>query len=274
MPRPPRLQAAALILAYNQEAYLDHCLRALRGEVDHVVAVYAEVPFSAYNPRAREQFTQRDRTRQILAAHEADPQSPLSVVSGRWETEEAMREAGLARVRELGAPLCLIVDADEFYPAGGIAALRRTAEAAAAPGTVFWAHGLHLFRSMAYLAVEATPRYLPVAVHVTPKTRFFSCRVPTGPRQDLPRDFTYWHVGYVHTSEKMWEKISTFGHAAEVVDGWFEHKWRRWTPQTRDLDRKRPEKFSHTVPIDPRRLPAVLHDHPYFLMALRGEHPP
>ena len=172
-------------------------------------------------------------------------------------------------MRELGVELCYIVDADEFYHEGSLERIQRLAGDAPSRDRVYWARGRHLFRGFDYLVSGGPAQLLPVALHVAPGSKFINCRVPSGVREDLPHDLFYWHTGYVGTDQRMWEKVNTFGHAHELAPGWFEEKWKAWTPETTDLCRKRPERWPRTEQIDPRRLPAVLRSHRFHAMALQ-----
>ena len=266
------LPAAALVLAYSQEEYLGPSLEALAPEVEHRVVATSDMPFSAYNPGARELFAALDGTDEILARAEAELPG-LSIVRGRWEAEEPMRDAGLHRARELGAGLCLIVDADEFYPDGALRRIRAIARAAPARDRVYWARGNHLFRGLDRLVVGGPPRRLPVAFHITGESRFTAWRVPSGTRVDLPDDLRYWHAGYVQTDARMWEKINTFGHCPEVAPGWYQEKWLGWTPDTTRLFHKEPDRWPRTERIDLERLPTPLRQHRFAALARRGEVP-
>jgi hypothetical protein len=113
--------------------------------------------------------------------------------------------------------------------------------------------------------VESDHR-MPIAVHLDERTEFRQLpRRPIGVRLDLPDDIYYWHMGYVLSDERMWEKIHTISHAHEVLPDWYESKWLKWSPDETDLFRKNPaSRWRRAVRIDPRTLPKVLHDHPYF----------
>lgn len=257
------LRFGALVLAYRQVAYLSWCLRALAPHVDHVVVLHSETPFSAYNPKAPSEFGGPDGSRQVLDDL-TERLSNLHVIDGVWEAEEPMRDAGLAELRRLGCGVCLIVDADELWPEGGLASLKEEISARRHKGAVFLARHRTCFKRLDYV-VEAPQRRLPVAVHLDRSTRFVDRRFPSGPRLDLDPSLHFWHLGYVLDDARMWEKIRTFSHAHEVVKDWYQEKWLGWTPTTRDLGRRDPSRWPSTRRIDPRRLPAILHDHPWFL---------
>jgi len=256
------MRSGAIVLAYNQQEYLGYCLRALLPCVDHVVALLPDAPFVRYNPDARREFTSLDATPRILAELDAEFDG-LTVVEGRWDGEPEMRNEGLGRLRELGVEVCLSVDADEFYPDGGVERLLAAVEADASPGAVYYARYHTCYRTFQRRVVS--DHRMAVAVHLVDDTHFPRRRTATGERRDLGDDHFFWNMGYVLSDERMWEKIRTWSHAHEVLDGWWRDKWLGFTPETRDLFRKEPaSRWPCTVPVDPRELPAILHDHPYF----------
>jgi hypothetical protein len=265
-------RCGALVLCYRQATWIEPCLRALLAELDTVVVVHSEQPWTAYNPGARARWGGPDGSREILARLQGE-HAGLEVIEGDWRAEEPMRDDGLAVLRDRGVELGFIVDADEFHPPGQLARIAAIAAASPRSDRVFWARGLHLFRGLHRLVVGGPPMLLPVAFEIGPRTLFLRGRVPSGTREDLPLELAYWHTGYVDSDARMLEKVQTFGHAHELVPGWFEEKWLAWTPDTRDLCRKRPQRWPRTEAIDPRILPAVLHDHPFFALALAGRCP-
>jgi hypothetical protein len=257
-----RLRTGAIVLGYNQQEYIEYSLRSLLPHVEHVVVVVPEAPFAAYNPRAREQFAARDGTREILVSLRREFGN-LSVLEGIWHAEPEMRDAGLQQLRSHGVEICLSVDADEIYPDGTLERLHAEIAAADAPNTVYFARYLTCYRSFEYV-VESNHR-MAVAVHLAPGTHFPQRRRASGVRRDLPDEIFFWHMGYVLSDQRMWEKIRTFSHAHEVLPDWYQEKWLDWTPETRDLFRKQPaSRWPRTFRIDPQILPGILHRHPYF----------
>ena len=267
------LRFGALVLAYNQEEYISYCLRALSPHVDCIAVVFSEYPWTAYNARAREMFCVADRTRDILTGLSRQLAN-LIIIEGQWEREEDMRNDGLRELRRAGMDVCLSIDADEFYPDGGVERLKTAISARNARGTRYYVPYLGCFKRFDHLLEtryqEENGQVYPfmrgaVAVHLDADTHFYYGRHTTGSSIDLPPTFFFWHMGYVLSDERMWEKVHSWAHAFELLPDWFEDKWRRWTPQTRDLHYRNPAwRWPRTVKIDPRILPRILHAHPYF----------
>lgn len=261
----------AIVLAYNQEEYISYCVRALAPHVDHLVVVHAERPWSAYNPRARQMFTEPDGTRPLLTALQG-AFANLTIIDGEWDREEGMRNAGLQALRRAGVDVCLSVDADEFHPKNGLAQLKAEIERRNAPGTLYYVPYATCFKRFdyvvetRYVTADGRPDQLraAVAVHLDAQTTFSRMRHTSGTSVNLD-SFSFWNMGYVLSDRRMWEKVNSWGHAGQVLPNWFEEKWRRWTPQTRDLFYRHPPwVWPRTIEIDPITLPEVLHTHPYF----------
>lgn len=264
-PRSDRLpmRFGAMVLGYNQEDYIEYCLSEICGEVDLVVVALPESPFTAYNPAAREEFTAADATQEIVDRVAAQWRH-VRVRVGSWSNEESMRDHCLDIMRDSKIDVCMIIDADEFYPTGTLAAIRCYISDHASPGDVLWARYVNCFKRYDHV-IDAPRLRLPVAVVVDAQTRFLEGRCPEGVRLDLPENLFYWHVGYVMSDRRMWEKIRTFSHAHEVAPRWFEEKWLAWTPQSTNLCRRQPDRWPRTIKINRTALPQVLHSHPRFL---------
>ncbi len=257
-----QLTFGAIVLAYKQEDYISYCLRALAEHVDLIVVLFSTVPWIAYNPRAREEFTDSDDTRQLLDVLGQELPN-VSVIEGVWDNEEDMRNEGLKVLRDRGIQVCLVVDADEFYPEGGLEALKKEIRYHDTPGTTYLSAHRTCYKRFDYIVDSS--HQVHVAVHIDSSTTFYRRRGASGTEKRLPEEIFFWHMGYVLSNERMWEKIHTFGHANELVPGWFDEKWLNWTPYTRDLFRKNPSsRWPRTIKIQPAMLPRILHGHPYF----------
>lgn len=267
------LRFGALVLAYNQEQYISYSLRALAPHVEHIVVLFSAHPWVAYNARAREMFRVADGTRDILTS--LSRQLPhLTIVEGQWEREEDMRNDGLRVLRRAGVDVCLSIDADEFYPEGGLERLKAEISSRNAPGTRYYVPYRTCFKRFDHLLETRFQREngqvdsfmrAAVAVHLDAGTRFYRWRHTTGAPIDLPPTFFFWNMGYVLSDDRMWEKVHSWAHAFQLLPGWFEDKWLRWTPATRDLFYRDPAcRWPRTIKINPVTLPRVLHAHPCF----------
>jgi len=66
----------------------------------------------------------------------------------------------------------------------------------------------------------------------------------------------------------MYEKLSTFPHAHQILEGWYQDVWLAWPEhrQQRDIHPTDPPKFPQAVYHDPADLPTVMQQHPYWPM--------
>jgi hypothetical protein len=263
------LKFAALLIVYKQEEYLEYCIRALAGHVDSIMVLFCERPFIAYNPQARQMFSELDSSRSIIDKLKTEI-ADLIVVEGIWDAEEEMRNEGLNRLRAIGIDVCLIIDADEIYADGTFPLLKKHIAAVNKTASVFWARYRNCYKRLDYV-IDSPKLRMPVAVHIGPDTVFIDGREPTGPKVLLPDTIFYWHFGYVLTDKRMWEKINTFSHSHEIIDDWYESKWIRWTPKTTNLSRKAPgNRWPIAKKIELSLLPKIMRTHPFYIEAKKN----
>jgi hypothetical protein len=253
---------AAMVLAYKQEEYIEYCLKAAYPFFYKFVVMYSEKPFNEYNPNSRKMFKEKDKTLSIIKNF-PDPENKFILKKGIWSNEEEMRNEALDLMRGAGADYCFILDADEFYPDKLFPSMLRFIEKNVPVNEVAWAKHKTPFKRMDYL-IKTKKARLPIAVKITPLVRFVQQRQPSGEKYKLPDRFFYWHLGYVLPDKRMYEKVNTYSHAKDLPGNWFTEKWLNWTPKTTNLCRKDPARWSKTVKFDAKKLPLVLHDHPFF----------
>ncbi len=266
----------AMILAYNQADYIDACIRAIYPYFYRIVVMYSKAPYSKYNTHAREEFTELDNTLEILEGI-PDKAEKMMITHGSWTCQEDIRNDALDIMRTEGCDYCFVIDADEFYPDCMLPGLFAYLEEHLPEGQVGWVKTRTLFKQMNYL-IDTRRARLAVATRIRPETRFTpgGGRGPTGEKFKVDDRFFYWHLGYVLPNKRMWEKVRTYGHARELPPDWYEEKWLNWTPETTNMCRRDPTRWPKTVRIEPRELPGILHNHPYFPYGPEGpgESPP
>jgi hypothetical protein len=75
------------------------------------------------------------------------------------------------------------------------------------------------------------PESITAAVFVRPGAgHFVENRTFEAPRCiSMPIETAaFHHMSYARTDEQILRKITTFGHARDVVPGWYENVWRKW----------------------------------------------
>lgn len=262
MERRKDVKVGVQLLAYNQEEYIEYCIRAIYPFADLIHVMYSELPFTAYNRASRDEFRTVDRTKEILLSL-PDPCSKISITEGLWDNEESMRNVAARQLLERGAGMMLIIDCDEFWPDGMLGECITYLQENLCDGHVAWVKCRTPFKRLDRL-VDFEKDRLPLAVLLSPDLVFIDRRIPCGQKMKLPDRFYFWHLGYVLSNERMYEKIRTFSHAHEVPSEWFKTKWIGFTPDTKNLCRKDPKRWPRTLPMDPWDLPSILHTHPYF----------
>ncbi len=81
-----------------------------------------------------------------------------------------------------------------------------------------------------------------------------------------PRRVIFYHFSFARRPSKMREKLMTYSHAHEILNGWYERVWQRW-PQQRDmmnLNPIDPPKLPRALFKDLSDLPEVMTAHPYY----------
>ncbi len=260
MPEPsPKLRFASLTLAYNQEDYLEYCLRSIAPFAGTLFVMFSKRPWVRYNPVARQEFQRLDNTGRILARLQADLPH-LRVITGEWDCEEDMRNEGLAAAREAGYDFLLVVDADEFYRGNDLALIQVWALHVPVADS-WWCRMCFPFKYCDYV-VDKQDHYLPVVIRTQSDVKFVNRRILDGRRGRLPQRFVCFNMGFVLSDSRMYEKIRTYGHAHELPERWFEEKWLAWTPDTKNLHTRTPHSWPGTHKYDPRGYPEILKGHP------------
>ena len=80
----------------------------------------------------------------------------------------------------------------------------------------------------------------------------------------------FYHFSYAKSAEEMQEKLSTFPHAGEILDGWYENLWLNW-PKNRKMKNvhpTNPEKFPEIEYVEPEDLPEVMKSHSYYNLGI------
>jgi len=275
------MKIAAIYCVYNEEEYIEYSIRSIYDFVDHVFVLLGCAPYCAYNARAREQFQQPDQTetivRRLAATH-----PKIQLITGLWDSEQAHRNAGMRLCLGHGDDYYFLVDGDEVYRRDHLEQLRT--EVAAHPEAGQFIIKCHLFwRSFRYRIPAEELGWMPRRVFkVTWISRLGKSWLPlprpcwfTGNNKTNswgtvyhipPERVVFYHFSYARSPARMQEKLLTFSHAHEILDGWYTRVWLPW-PQQRHMTAIHPidpPKFSRAVYHEVSDLPEVMRSHPYF----------
>jgi hypothetical protein len=227
------LKIAVLTVAYKEEEYIEKCVRQWKGLVDKHLVLVSTHPWNGVNLGF-------DKTAEIARENGAE------VIERYWETEAMQRDWGLAILRYYD--YVLIVDPDEFYT------LEDRKQIIKSLGMGEYTDAYRVEKMITYwkntdYIFDPIDKHKPV-VAVNPKTvRFYEHR------QTQPHDNSYpfqqfmptikatcHHFSWVHSDEKVQEKIQSYSHTDAIPFGWYEDVWEKWTPDSNLIIRPYGEK--------------------------------
>ena len=272
---------AAVYCIYNEEEYIEYSIRSIVEFVDRIYVLLGAAPYSAYNAAARAQFRTADQTEAIVRAL-ARRLPAITLITGVWDSEREHRNAGLRQCFADGHGYYFLVDGDEVYRQDHLANLREEIASHPTVGQfiikcdLFWrsfryripAQDLawmprRVFKLTRWSTVGKAGLPLPIRCRFTGNNKTNS----VGAVRHLdPARVLFYHFSFARRPDKMREKLLTYSHAHEVLNGWFERVWLRWPQQRdmRDLNPVDPPKLPQAVYRDPSDLPEVLRSHPYY----------
>jgi glycosyltransferase involved in cell wall biosynthesis len=279
------VKIAAVYCVYNEEEYLPYSVRSVLPAVDRVILCLGLAPYTAYGSEAAEAFPP-DGTERIVDSLEREFPGRVQVIKARWPSQIEHRDAGLRRCLELGMEYYFLVDGDEVYRGDHLERIRRTLDQHPEVGTfivkchTFW-------RSFRYRIPPEALSWRPRRIFkLTQRRRILGIPFPHSLRfvgiNDLnslgrlyefpPQEAAFYHFSYARSPERMREKLSTFPHAKEILEGWYERVWLAWADkrQMENLHPTDPPKFPKALYQDPSDLPPVLLDHPYYAREIIG----
>jgi glycosyltransferase involved in cell wall biosynthesis len=191
-----------------------------------------------------------------------DGYSPLEprveVTEDEWSDEAAARNAGMEILAD--CDYVFIIDSDEILSTDALKLLRDVCtksqpRAIAARFFTYW-------KTIDYRIdpPETKPLEASAPVVVRKDVRFTKHRIINNGDVLIPPVFMVHHLSYVRTDEEMRDKLLLFGHADEVVPGWFNDVWKRWdvNPNIENLHPTRPEAFKRAVRVSSANLDAVM----------------
>lgn len=191
-----------------------------------------------------------------------DPEHKIRLIRGDWKTETDQRNAGLDILSDAGIGYCFVVDADEIYDPDQ---LRQMMLFAAEHEQVSCWHMTWdtYWKSYKYVITPREP-FTPVVFVKVPAARFAEYRSVGGENHGLiPPEIGFCHhMSYARTDEQILKKITTFSHAKEVRDEWFETVWKQWDSNhaLTDLHPTHPSCYQRSARQPFHSLPPVLRE--------------
>jgi hypothetical protein len=179
----------------------------------------------------------------LVPTPKLDPR--VEVTFGNWTSEAETRNAGMELLSD--CDYVFTVDSDEIFSDAALTLLGstcRTEKPRALLG------GCHTYWKTTEWRIDPPEQIVaPVVVHKD--VRFERLRMFPGRHLVLP-SYLFHHLSYVRTDEEMQAKLRNFGHASEVVPGWYERVWKGWdkNPKLEDLHPTHPTVYKRAVKAD------------------------
>ena len=223
------LKFAVCTVAYNEEDYIGACIDNWKGLVDKHLVLLSSKPW--YGSRG-----ESDKTYNIAKKRGAD------VVVGRWESEAAQRNWGLARLYDYD--YVLIVDPDEFYTKADqekifkelLNPIRNSYDPERYAPAFQCNKMVTYWKTMDYVLSRDTHRPIiaadPRQLYVNEYRNFWYLEGINRDQLDFygRLDIICYHMSWVRSDEKILEKINSYSHANIIKPGWYEDIWLKWEP--------------------------------------------
>jgi hypothetical protein len=211
---------AAVCCVYDDDTWLAATIESIYNACDAIWFLVSDTP---WNGQAADQTALLDHIRAL-----PDPDGKIRIERGRWRDEASQRNDGLRLLGEAGIEYCLVVDADEIYDTDQLRAAMAIVRQH--PHIDCWRLSCFTYwKSCRYRVDPPEAIAAPVFIR-TGSGRFVENRNYEAPRQMQfpPETIAFHHMSYARTDAQILRKISTWGHATQVVPGWYENVWRKW----------------------------------------------
>jgi hypothetical protein len=250
---------AVHILCFNVDKFLPHVVANCHPYVDKIYLAWS--PHSwGYGNSVVENPTD------ILSYNLTARFPKCEVVEGSWATEEGMRNACVDKARMDGFDWLIIQDADEFYLESSWTTILQVLSQLPNEINLLKSTWLNFWKHPSFVLInndgQTKITNAGFALRLTPQARFINKRLTnySGTRSEAVLNVSCFHYGWVLSDEEMNTKIRTWGHAKEFNPSlWYELKWRRWSPATRNLGTVNPCSWTRAV-FYPGELPVFAYD--------------
>ncbi len=232
---------AALCCLYDDLRWLEASIGSAYNECDRIYFVVSERPWSG-PPR------DLGATFAAIAAL-PDPDGKIQIIRGSWQSEADQRNAGLDAMIEAGFDYCFVLDGDEIYDPSDLRKMKRTVFSA--PDINAWHMSWHTYWKSERFRIEPPEPFKPLVFVRLGTTRFEFARDVASTTRALidARVGICHHMSYARTNEEVRLKLSSFSHAHEIVDRWYEEVWLRWDedPELTNLHPTHPHCYARAI---------------------------
>jgi len=186
----------------------------------------------------------------------------VEIVEGAWNSEHETRNAGIEMLTT-GPNACdyvFTVDSDEILSDAALALLKKTCETQKPRALL---GGCHTYWKTTEWRIDP-PEKLVAALVVRKDVRFERLRMFNGESTIIQR-YVFHHLSLVRTDEEVQDKLRLWGHASEVVPGWYENVWQAWDANNalENLHPTHPEAFKRAVKVTDNGLKKILAEYPH-----------
>jgi hypothetical protein len=256
------VKIATHVVLFGQDKWIMRNLENAYRHVDKIYVAYSDEPWT-YNIHARGKFK---NSFDLNVIRNSEYNDKVTIIEGRWNTEEEQRNSCVDAAIKDGMDFLVIHDADEFYFhdqfAKALLILREN------PDWDFYRVGWYCFwKNFNYILLDSAGNKITgfpeFAINLKRGVRFERKRRPN--KSNNPFDISVddaicYHGSYVLSDKEVYEKINTWGHAAEFDgDNWYKTKWLKWTPEMNNLHMIAPHAWSKAEKFD-GVLPIVIND--------------
>lgn len=274
------MRIAAVYCIFNEEDYIEYSIKSVYDFVDKIIICLSLAPYSEYNPQAKQMQFKKDNTEQIIERLSYGDEK-FVIIKDSWNEQLEHRNRGMQYCIDNGYDYYFLIDGDEVYRKDHLENI--ASEIAAHPEVgsfiikcpIFW-------RSFKYRIPAEKVAWAPRRIFkITPSRKILGLRWPYRCRftginktnslgkvyQIPPQKAVFYHFSYAKSAKDMKEKLSTFPHAHEILDGWYENVWLNWPEnrKMRNIHPTNPEKFPEVEYLKPNDLPEVMQSHPYYM---------
>lgn len=236
MSKPP-IRIGAAIPVLNEWRFLPAVAGQLLAVVDRVVLLRGLISLSGA-PIAY----------QLIP--ELDPR--IEILEGEWRGEAATRNAGIEYLED--CEYVIGIDTDEVFTEQG---LREIAHVCRSERPEIVSVPLHTYwKTPQHRIAPPEPGMIPLVLRSD--LRYDGLR---GARGRVRRvEVGCHHLSYVRTDQELLDKLATWGHARDVIPGWYENVWKAWdrNPALRNLHPVHPAAYAQAVETSDRELLEIL----------------
>ncbi|MFA5857605.1 MAG: glycosyltransferase [Elusimicrobiota bacterium] len=263
-------KTCAVYRVFNEEDYIEHSLKSIYNHVDNIVVFLGNKPWNG-------EAVKPDRTEEIIVNY-PDIQNKIVVVkydagsinaAHPYSGEVKLSNTALNIIRKYFPEMgyVLLIDGDEVYEEKHITNLLKYAYTNT-EDVSFYSRWYTYWKTPGFRIDPMEPYSPLVLFKPNSETLFTGPRVINDKERERnilnPEDVLVHHFSYAKPDDKIRQKILSFSHCREIVDGWYENVWRKWDEDNTltNLHPTHPECYKHVVEVDIKNIPVFMADHP------------